>query len=117
MDFNRYVSVQGEVINVLGPLESLRKPNLSKNKMEDQRTSIGKQRDFSLLGNLIRRKFSSNSSNPLIVTGDKSIQTIARFSRPNPRGQIMVSTTSIQVSCPLVGRVSYVFIMSRLSRK
>src|SRR5579859_8057842 len=39
------------------------------------------------------------------------------FSRPNPRGQIMVSTTSTRVSCPLVGRVSYVFIMSRLSRK
>jgi hypothetical protein len=46
------------------------------------RTSIGKQRDLSLLGNLIRRKFSSDGSTPLIVMGDKSAQTIARFHAP-----------------------------------
>src|SRR5204863_8381230 len=76
-DFDRYVSIRGEVVNVLGPLYE--NPIFRKIKW---RTSIGKQRDFSLLGNLIRRKFSSNSSNPLIVMGDKSTQTIARFHAP-----------------------------------
>src|SRR5579859_5885980 len=57
MDFDRYVSVRGEVINVLGPLYE----NLIFRKIRC-RTSIGKQRDFLLLGNLIRRKFTSNSS-------------------------------------------------------
>src|SRR5579859_6658760 len=77
MDFDRYDSVQGEVINVLGPL--CENPIYRKIRW---RTSIGKQRDFSLLGNLMRRKFSSNSSNPLIVIGDKSMQTVARFHAP-----------------------------------
>jgi len=76
-DFDRYVSIRGEVVNVLGPLYE--NPIFRKIRW---RTSIGKQRDFSLLGNLIRRKFSSNSSNPLIVMGDKSTQTIARFHAP-----------------------------------
>jgi len=34
------------------------------------------------LGNLIRQKFSSNGSNPLIVMGDKSTQTVACFHAP-----------------------------------
>src|SRR5579859_3742790 len=76
-DFDRYVSVRGEVINVLSPLYE--NPIFRKIRW---RTSIGKQRDFSLLGNLIRRKFSSNGSNPLIVMGDKSAQTVARFHAP-----------------------------------
>src|SRR5579859_2746142 len=42
-------------------------------------TSIRKQRDFSLLGNLTRRKFGSN---PLIIMGDKSVQTAACFHIP-----------------------------------
>src|SRR5579859_3017853 len=113
MDFDRYVSIWGEVGNVLGPLYG--NPIFQKIRW---RTSIGKQRDFSLLGNLIRQKFSSNSGNPLIVMGDKSVQTVTHFHTPTqgPRGQITVSTASTRVSCPLVGRVSYVFIMSRLSR-
>ena len=76
-DFDRYVSIWGEVVNVLGPLYE--NPIFRKIRW---RPCIGKQRDFSLLGNLIRRKFSSNSSNPLIVMGDKSTQTIARFHAP-----------------------------------
>jgi hypothetical protein len=76
-DFDTYVSVRGEVVNVLGPLYE--NPIFRKIRW---RTSIGKQRDLSLLGNLIRRKFSSNGSNPLIVIGDKSAQTAARFHAP-----------------------------------
>src|SRR5579859_2150749 len=77
MDFDRYVSVPGEVVNVLGPLYE--NPIFRKIRW---RTSIRKQRDFSLLGNLIRRKFSSNGSNPMIVMEDKSTQTVARFHTP-----------------------------------
>src|ERR1700733_12277231 len=76
-DFDQYVSVRGEVVNVLGPLYE--NPVFRKIRW---RTSIGKQRDFSLLGNLIRRKFSSNDSNLLIVMGDKSAQTAACFHAP-----------------------------------
>jgi hypothetical protein len=77
-DFDQYVSVRGEVVNVLGPLYE--NPIFRKIRW---RTSIGKQRDFSLLGSLIRRKFSSeDGSNPLIVMGDKSAQTCARFHAP-----------------------------------
>src|SRR5579859_2360922 len=76
-DFDQYVSIRGEVINVLSPLYE--NPIFRKIRW---RTSIGKQRDFSLLGNLICRKFSSNCSNPLIVMGDKSAQTVARFHTP-----------------------------------
>src|SRR5579859_5361164 len=76
-DFDRYVSVRGEVVNVLGPLYE--NPIFRKIRW---RTSIGKQRDFSLLGNLIRRKLSSNGSSPLIIMGDKSAQTAARFHAP-----------------------------------
>ena len=78
MDFDQYVSVRGEVVNVLGPLYE--NPIFRKIRW---RTSIGKQRDFSLLGSLIRRKFSSEDrSNPLIVMGDKSAQICARFHAP-----------------------------------
>src|SRR5579859_7575897 len=76
-DFDRYVSVRGEVVNILSPLYE--NPIFRKIRW---RTSIGKQRDFSLLGNLICSKFSSNSSNPLIVMGDKSTQTVAHFHVP-----------------------------------
>src|SRR5579859_844834 len=61
------------------PRSSPEKPNLSKNNMEDLNRET---RDFSLLGNLICRKFSSNGSNPLIVMGDKSVQTVTRFHAP-----------------------------------
>jgi len=77
MDFDRYVSIRGEVVNVFGTLYE--NPIFRKIRW---RTLIGKQRDFSLLGNLIRRKFSSNGNNPLIVMGDKSTQTVARFHSP-----------------------------------
>src|SRR5579859_6811060 len=73
-DFDHYVSVRGETVNVLGPLYE----NAVFRRIR-WRTSIGKQRDFSLLGNLIRRKFGSN---PLIIMGDKSAQTAARFHAP-----------------------------------
>jgi len=43
------------------------------------RTSIGKQRDMSFLGNLIRRKFGPN---PLIVLGDKSSTRNTQFHAP-----------------------------------
>src|SRR5579859_1391654 len=79
-DFNQYVSTWGEVVNVLGPL--YKNPIFRKIRW---RSSIGKQTDFSLLGNLIGRKFSSNSSNPLIVIGDKSAQTVAHF-QAQPKG-------------------------------
>ena len=54
-DFDHYVSIRGETMNVLGPLYE----NAIFRKIRWQ-TSIGKQRDFSLLGNLIRRKFGSD---------------------------------------------------------
>ena len=73
-DFDHYISIRGEIMNILGPLYE----NAIFRRTR-WRTSIGKQRDFSLLGNLIRRKFSSNGSNPLIVMGDKSTQTVPRF--------------------------------------
>src|SRR5204863_1888624 len=73
-DFDRYVSIRGEVVNVLGPLYE----NSIFRKIR-WRTSIGKQRDFSLLGNLIRRKFVSD---PLIIIGDKSAHTAVRFHTP-----------------------------------
>jgi hypothetical protein len=76
-DFDHYVSVRGETANVLGPLYE----NAIFRRIR-WRTSIGKQRDFSLLGNLIRRKFGSN---PLIIMGDKSAQTAARF-HPSTQG-------------------------------
>src|SRR5579859_8133670 len=60
-DFDHYVSVRGEIANVLGPLYE----NAIFQRIQWW-TSIGKQRDFSLLGNLIRRKFGSN---PLIIMG------------------------------------------------
>jgi hypothetical protein len=73
-DFDEYVSLRGQVVNVLGPLYE--NPIFRRIRW---RTSIGKQRDLSLLGNLIRRKFGSN---PLIVMGDKSAQTTVRFQPP-----------------------------------
>src|SRR5579859_7453291 len=73
-DFDHYVSVQGETTNVLGPLYE----NTIFRRIR-WRTLIGKQRDFSLLGNLICRKFGSN---PLIIMGDKSAQTATRFHAP-----------------------------------
>jgi len=68
------VSVQGETENVLGPLYEN-----SVFRRIRWWTSIGKQRDFSLLGNLIRCEFGSN---PLIIMGDKSAQTAALFHAP-----------------------------------
>jgi hypothetical protein len=111
-DFDQYISVRGEVVNVLGPLYE--NPMFRKIRW---RTSIGKQRDFSLLGNLLRRKFSSNGSDPLIVMGDKAAQTAARFHAPTQGVGLRYQLSSTRVSHPLVGRVPYVFIMSRLSRK
>ena len=73
-DFDHYVSIQGETMNVLGPLYE----NAIFRRIRWQ-TSIGKQRDFSLLGNLIRRKFGSD---PLIIMGDKSAHTAVRFHTP-----------------------------------
>src|SRR5579859_7308951 len=81
-DFDHYVSVRGETANVLGHLYE----NAIFRRIR-WRTSIGKQRDFSLLGNLIRRKFGSN---PLIIMGDKSAQTAARFHAPTPRDRVTV---------------------------
>jgi hypothetical protein len=43
------------------------------------RTLIGKQCDFALLDNLICRKFDPN---PLLIMGDKSMHTAARFYTP-----------------------------------
>src|SRR5579859_4217159 len=74
MDFDHYVSVRGKTANVLGPLYE----NAIFRRIRWQ-TSIGKQRDFSLLGNLICCKFGSN---PLIIMGDKSTQTAAHFHTP-----------------------------------
>ena len=68
------MSIRGETMNVLGPLYE----NAIFRRIR-WRTSIGKQRDFSLLGNLIRRKFGSN---PLIIMGDKSAHTAVRFHTP-----------------------------------
>src|SRR5579859_7402300 len=74
MDFDHYVSVRGETANVLGPLYEN-----SVFRRIRWWTSIGKQRDFSLLGNLISCEFGSN---PLIIMGDKSAQTAALFHAP-----------------------------------
>src|SRR5579859_6844018 len=73
-DFDHYVSVRGKTMNVLGPLSE----NAIFRRIRWW-TSIGKQRDFSLLGNLVCHKFGSN---PLIIMGDKSAQTAAHFHAP-----------------------------------
>src|SRR5579859_2218764 len=109
MDFDRYMSVRGETANVLGPLYE----NAIFRRVQCW-TSIGKQRNFSLLGNLIRCKFGSN---PLIIVRDKVCANCRSLPRTNPRDRVMVSIISTWVLRPLVGRVSYIFIMSRLSRK
>jgi hypothetical protein len=74
VDFDQYVSIRGEAVNILGPLYE----NSIFQKLR-WRTSIGKQRDLSSLGNLIRCKFGPN---PLLVMGDKSAQNAARFHAP-----------------------------------
>ena len=73
-DFNNYCSVRGEAKTILGPLYE----NSIFRKIR-WRTSIGKQRDMSFLGNLICRKFGPN---PLIVLGDKSSTRNTRFHAP-----------------------------------
>ena len=72
-DFDNYISIWGEVVSVLSPLYE--NPIFRKMKWW---TSIGKQCDLSLLSNLIRSKFG----NPLIIMGDKSVQTSIRLHAP-----------------------------------
>src|SRR5579859_18015 len=109
MDFDHYVSIRGETTNVRGPLYE----NTIFRRIR-WRTSIGKQRDFSLLGNLIHRKFGSN---PLIIMGDKSAQTATRFHAPTQGIGLRYQLYRTWVSRPIVRRVSHFFIVSRLSRK
>src|SRR5579859_5709011 len=80
-DFDHYLSIWGETVSVWGETVNVLSPLYENNIFQRirWRTSIGQQRDFSLLGNLIRHKFGSN---PLIIMGDKSTQTAARFHAP-----------------------------------
>src|SRR5271155_4819567 len=54
---------------------------------------------------------------PFDCNGRQVGANLRSFSRPNPRGQFVVSTTSPRLLHSLVGRVSYLYIMSRLSTR
>jgi hypothetical protein len=73
-DFRKYCSVRDVAKNTLGPLYE--QPIYRKMRW---RTSIGSQRDFTHLGNQIRKKVGKN---PLITLGDRSITRATRFHTP-----------------------------------
>jgi hypothetical protein len=73
-DFQTYCSVRGVAKNILGPLYE--QPVWRKMRW---RASIGNQRDFTHLGNQIRKKFGNN---PLIVLGDRSVTRATQYHAP-----------------------------------
>lgn len=74
-DFRNYCSIWGVAKSILGPLYE--QPIYRKMRW---RASIGNQRDFTHLGNQIRKKFGEN---PLIILGDRSVTGGTRFHTPS----------------------------------